>query len=132
MRIALQVVSAFFIVISAAPLLAEEAVPPEEARKRVGEECTVVMKVNAAKNRLAKRGFVYLDSEADFRDPKNFAVLLTKNAVEKIEKDGIADVAAHFMGKTISARGKVEIDEEHKLPRIILDDPQSIRIVEKK
>lgn len=41
------------------------------ARKKVGETVTVEMTVKASKDRLEKRGEVYLDSEEDFRDEKN-------------------------------------------------------------
>lgn len=111
---------------------AAEPLPPCEARKKVGEEIIVEMEVKTAKNALAKRGFVYLDSEEDFRDPKNFAVVLTKNAAEKLAKDGVSDPVSHFKGKTVRATGKVEMDEENKIPRIIIDDPKHIEIVEKK
>jgi hypothetical protein len=40
---------------------------PVEARGKVGEGITVEMTVQAAKNRLEKRGDISLDSEPDFR-----------------------------------------------------------------
>src|SRR5262249_20657215 len=49
----------------------ETAVGPVEARKKVGKKVTVEMTVKAAKNRLEKRGEIYLDSEEDFKDAKN-------------------------------------------------------------
>ena len=51
---------------------------PTEARKKVGEKITVEMKVQAAKDRLEARGGIYLDAESEFRDDKNFAVVITK------------------------------------------------------
>jgi hypothetical protein len=51
---------------------------PIEARKKVGEKITVEMTVQAAKDRLESRGEIYLGSEMDFRDEKNFAVVSTK------------------------------------------------------
>jgi hypothetical protein len=36
------------------------------------------MEVTAAKDRLEKRGEIYLDAEDDFRDEKNFAVVITR------------------------------------------------------
>src|SRR5262249_29131104 len=56
----------------------DPALRPVEARKKVGEKITVEMTVQAAKDRLESRGEIYLDSEPDFRDAKNFAVVITK------------------------------------------------------
>src|SRR5262245_50554877 len=49
---------------------------PVEARKKVGEDVLVELTVKAAKDRLEKRGEIYLDSELDFRDEKNFAAVI--------------------------------------------------------
>ena len=51
----------------------DKPLPPAEARKKVGEKITVEMTVQSAKDRLEKRGEIYLDSELDFHDEKNFA-----------------------------------------------------------
>jgi hypothetical protein len=102
--------------------------PPLEARKKVGEKITVEMKVQAAKDRLENRGEIYLDAETDFRDEKNFAVVITKTGAASLKKAGIADPAAHFFDKTIRATGTVKLVQE--IPRIEIDDAKQIRIVE--
>ena len=51
---------------------------PAEARTKVGQAVTVEMTVRATKDRLEKRGEIYLDSEPDFRSAKNFAVVITR------------------------------------------------------
>src|SRR5262245_7586957 len=81
-----------FLVVSS-PALADDgkALPPVEARKKVGEKITVEMKVQAAKDRLEKRGEIYLDSETSFRDEKNFAVVITKVGAAKLKEAGIED-----------------------------------------
>jgi hypothetical protein len=83
-RVAVPVVSLFVVCLGyAAGVLALETAPankpisPVEARKRVGEQVHVRMEVRAAKDRLEKRGEIFLDSEEDFRDEKNFAVVIT-------------------------------------------------------
>jgi hypothetical protein len=63
---------------------------PVEARKKVGASVTVEMTVRAAKDRLEKRGEIYLDAEPDFRDPKNFAVVITKAGAASLRQAGIA------------------------------------------
>ncbi len=105
--------------------------PPAEAAKRVGEQCTVEITVRASKNALAKRMVIYLDSEEDFRDEKNFAVVITQSGAEKFKTAGIDDPAAHFKGKTIRATGTVTLDEKKK-PQILVEDPGQIKVVDKK
>jgi DNA/RNA endonuclease YhcR with UshA esterase domain len=112
--------------------LAAEGKPltPVEARKQVGKKITVEMTVKAAKNRLEKRGEIYLDSEMNFRDEKNFAVVITRNGAASLKKAGITDPAEHFKGKKIREIGTVkEVDE---IPRIEIDDARQIRLVEGK
>ena len=116
------------VVIQAA---AEDTKPltPVEAIKKVNEEVTVQMLVKATKNRLEKRGEIYLDSEEDFKDEKNLGVVVTKAAAAKFKEAGVDDPAVHFKDKTIRVRGTVVMKEER--PRIEVDDPKQIRIVEK-
>jgi hypothetical protein len=104
-----------------------DALAPAEARKQVGRIITVEMKVQAAKDRLEKRGEVYLDSEVDFRDPMNFAVVITRTGAESLRSTGIDKPAEHFESKKIRATGKVkEVDD---IPRIEIDDAKHIAIV---
>jgi hypothetical protein len=110
----------------------EEARPlsPAEAIKQVGKKVTVQFKVRAAKDRLRKRGEIYLDSEKDFKDAKNLAVVVTRAGAAALKKAGIADPAGHFKGKTIRVTGKVIRKDER--PRIEVDDARQIKLVEKK
>jgi DNA/RNA endonuclease YhcR with UshA esterase domain len=114
--------------LAAAEDKADKPLGPVEARKKVGENVTVEMKVTAAKDRLEKRGAIYLDAEADFRDEKNFAVVVTKEGAAKLKEAGVTDIAEHFRGKTIRATGTVK--EVDKVPRIEIDDPKQIKIVD--
>jgi prepilin-type processing-associated H-X9-DG protein len=61
------------VVTSALLAVAGEDKPltPTEARNKVGHNITVEMIVKATKDRLEKRGEIYLDAEPDFRDVKN-------------------------------------------------------------
>jgi DNA/RNA endonuclease YhcR with UshA esterase domain len=103
---------------------------PLEARKKVGEKITVEMKVQAAKERLEVRGEICLDSEENFRDEKNFAVVITKKGAASLEADGITDPAAHFLGKKIRAKGMVS--EVDNIPRIEINDAKQIRLASDK
>jgi DNA/RNA endonuclease YhcR with UshA esterase domain len=97
------------------------------ARKQIGKEITVRMTVKAAKDRLEKRGEIYLDAEEDFRDEKNFAVVITKAGAESLKAAGISDPADHFKGKTIRATGTVK--EVDGVPRIEISDAKQIAVV---
>jgi DNA/RNA endonuclease YhcR with UshA esterase domain len=99
---------------------------PIEARKHVGRKITVEMTVKASKNALSHRGEIYLDSEENFRDEKDFAVVITKKGAASLAAAGISDPASHFRGKTIRAKGKVK--EVGGIPRIEIDDVKQIRL----
>ncbi|HJZ54694.1 MAG TPA: hypothetical protein VKE74_07025 [Gemmataceae bacterium] len=103
---------------------------PVEARKQLGKEITVRMEVKTTKDRLEKRGEIYLDAEEDFKDEKNFAVVITKTGAASLKEAGIADPADHFKGKTITAKGTVK--EVDGVPRIEIDDAKQIRVVTQK
>jgi len=102
---------------------------PVEARKQVGKEITVKMEVKTAKDRLEKRGEIYLDAEEDFKDEKNFAVVITKKGAASLKEAGVTDPAAHFKGKTITAKGTVK--DVDGVPRIEIDEAKQIAVAEK-
>jgi hypothetical protein len=108
-----------------------EPISAEEAVKSVGKpEVLVQMKVATAKDRVEKRGIVYLDSEPDFKDPKNLGVAISAAAAEQFKKQGISDLASHFQGKTIRVRGCVMRFEER--PYLPVLDAGQIKIVAEK
>jgi DNA/RNA endonuclease YhcR with UshA esterase domain len=117
--------------VSIPALAADEPKPlgPFEARKQLGKEITVRMKVKTAKDQLEKRSEIYLDAEEDFKDEKNFAVVITKKGAASLKEAGVADPADHFKGKTITAKGTVK--EVDGVPRIEIDEAKQIVVVEK-
>jgi DNA/RNA endonuclease YhcR with UshA esterase domain len=108
----------------------DKPLTPVEARKQVGNKVEVQMKPAVIKDRLEKRGEIYMDSEKDFRDEKNFAVVITEKGANRFKEKGIKDPAKHFEDKEIRAKGTVT--EVQGVPRIEVDDPDQISIVEKK
>jgi DNA/RNA endonuclease YhcR with UshA esterase domain len=121
--------STLILVLVAVPAFADDkpaAFGPVEARKQIGKEITVKMEVKTTKDRLEKRGEIYLDAEADFKDKNNFAVVITKKGAESLKDAGVADPADHFKGKTIRATGVVK--EVDGVPRIEVDDAKQIRV----
>jgi hypothetical protein len=114
--------------------LADEAppkpLPPVEARKKVGQEILVEMTVRTAKDRLEKRGEIYLDAELDFRDEKNFATVINREGAALFQQEGVKDFEEHFRGKTIRVKGVVTFVDD--VPRIEVGDPKQVELVEKK
>jgi DNA/RNA endonuclease YhcR with UshA esterase domain len=108
----------------------EKPLTPVEARKQVGNKVEVQMKPAVIKDRLEKRGEIYMDSEKDFKDEKNFAVVITEKGANRFKEKGIKDPAKHFEDKEIRAKGTVT--EVQGVPRIEIDDPDQISLVEKK
>ncbi len=105
----------------------DKPLTPVEARKKVGDKVTVEMTVRAAKDRLQKRGEIYLDSEPNFKDKNNFAVVITRTGAESLKKAGIASPADHFKDKKIQATGTVK--EVDRIPRIEINAAGQIRVV---
>jgi hypothetical protein len=72
----------------------------------------------------------FLDSEEDFHDGKNLAVVISYDHADKFRDAGIADPAEYYKGKTIQVTGKV-IEEDDQV-RIRVEDPKQIKLVEPK
>jgi DNA/RNA endonuclease YhcR with UshA esterase domain len=110
--------------------LEEKPLSPIEARKRVNEKVIVQMLVKASKNRLEKHKEIYLDSETDYKDEKNLAIVINEEGAARFKKAGIDEPASHFKGKTIRVTGTVILSQDR--PRIVVSDPMQIRVVEQK
>jgi DNA/RNA endonuclease YhcR with UshA esterase domain len=107
----------------------EKFIPAAEIRSHVGKECTAEMTVKASKNAVPRRTY-FLDSEEDFHDEKNLAVVISYDHAAKFQEAGIDDPAEYYKGKTIRVTGKV-IEEDDQV-RIRVDDPKQIKLVEPK
>jgi DNA/RNA endonuclease YhcR with UshA esterase domain len=121
---------AFFPLFYLIAINADKPLTPVEARKAIGKTISVEMTVKAAKDRLEKRGEIYLDSEENFKDEKNFAVVINKDGAADLKKHGIDDPAAHFKGKAIVATG--EVKEVDGVPRIEISEAKQIKLASDK
>jgi hypothetical protein len=101
-------------------------VSPLEAIDRIDERVTVEMLVKAAKN-CKRCSLMFLDSEEDHHDPKNFAVAVTEAGKGRFRQVNIDDPPAHFKGKTIRVTGSVTVKD--KQPQIEVNDPEQIQIM---
>jgi DNA/RNA endonuclease YhcR with UshA esterase domain len=104
----------------------DKPLTPTEAAKKVGEKVTVELEVKSARK---GNGVAFLNSEADFKDKKNFTLSINKAGVEKFKEAKVEDPADHFKGKTVRATGKVTLYWER--PQIIVEDPAQFVIVKK-
>lgn len=86
-------------------------IKPDQARDHIGKLVTIIMTVKKAKY-SEKRNTVFLDSELDFKDPKNLAVILEADVLKKFKESGTAAPQDHFRDKTIKAQGKLELRED--------------------
>lgn len=107
------------------------ALSPESAIKQIGKpSVTVEMVVKKAKDRIEKRGIIFLDSESDFTALTNLGVAISAEAAAKYRENGIKDFVAHFEGKTIRVRGCIMRFENR--PYLPVHAPDQITIVEEK
>ena len=97
-----------------------------QARASINERVTVEMLVKAAKN-CPHCSQIFLDSEEDHHDPKNFAVAVTETRKVKFKEAKVDDPAGHFMGRTIRATGLVIVKDNQ--PQIEADEPRQIEVV---
>ncbi len=111
---------------------ADDEKPPKvvkapDAKNHIDKRCTVEMTVQSSKNAAPRREY-YLNSEEDFRDEKNFAVVISYDHADLFKQAGIDDPAEHYKGKKLRVTGKV-IREDDEV-RIRVEDPKQIKIVE--
>lgn len=104
-------------------------VSAKEAVGMVGKPSVrVEMTVKQSKDRLERRGIIYLDSEEDFQHADNLGVAISVSAAEEFKKQGIADPAAYLQGKTIQVDGCVMRFEER--PYLPVLEAKQIRVID--
>lgn len=103
---------------------ADKPLTPQEALNKLDQRVTVEMEVKSTGGNTAR----YLNSEADFRDPKNFAVYIPQAALLKFYQAQIPDPAQFYKGKTIRVTGVVALNRGR--PQLRVDTPQQIQVVE--
>jgi DNA/RNA endonuclease YhcR with UshA esterase domain len=103
-----------------------KALAPAEAAKKVNEKVTVEMEVKSAGGRSNR----YLNSEPDYKSHDNFAIFISKDVLPKFKEAKIDDPADFYKGKTIRVTGTVTVYDG--APRIEIEGPDQIKVVEKK
>jgi hypothetical protein len=103
-----------------------KVIKAEDARKHVDQQVIVTFKVQHAKFAM-NPDRVYLDSEKDYKDPKNLGLLIQADALAEFKKAGIEKPAEHYYGKMVRATGKEFLKDN--LVFIGLEKPAQIEIV---
>ena len=67
---------------------------------------------------------MFLDSEEDHHDAKNFAVTVTETGKGRSNKASNDDLASHFKGKTVRVTGMVI--EKDSQPQLEVDNPRQV------
>jgi hypothetical protein len=111
------------------PKPAPKVIPAAEAKDHLGETVVVEMTVKSSKDADTRKEH-YLDSEADFHDPKNAVVVIAYEHLPAFKKAGIEDPSKHYLDKTIRVAGTLK--KEGTQVRMRIDDPKHITIVEAK
>jgi hypothetical protein len=122
----------FFACVLMAGMSADDGKPPvvvaaPDAKNHIDKECTVEMTVRSSKNAAPRREY-YLDSEEDFRDDKNFAVVISYDHIDLFKKAGIDDPAEYYKEKKLRVTGTVI--RENAQVRIRVEDPKQIKVVD--
>jgi acetyl esterase/lipase len=106
---------------------AEAPIPAAQAKDHVGEKATVETTIVASKD-SANRKTIYLDSEPNFSDDKNFTIIISYDHTQAFADAGIANPAEHYKGKTLRVTGTIIREEDQT--RIHAENPNQIKIVE--
>jgi DNA/RNA endonuclease YhcR with UshA esterase domain len=120
------------LLLSIGPVAAQKddkPIPPAEAARKIGELVTVEMKVQSSRF-IENKGVAFLNSEEDFRNEKNFSVMVSKKAVARYKKMNIDDVATHFVTKTIRVTGTIALYKDKA--EIVVNDPKQIQLLDDK
>ena len=106
----------------------QDVLPAAEARNHLDETRTFEMVVQSSRD--VQNSMVYfLNSESNYRDEKNLAIVIEYRDVDAFRKAGIDNPADHFRGKTIRVTGKVT--KRSNQNRIAITKPDQIVVVKK-
>jgi alkaline phosphatase D len=97
--------------------------PAEALKGKVGDEVTMQFEVKGGRVTADKRR-LFLNSEADFRDEKNFTVVMNAKSREGTWKDATGDT---FKGKTVRIKGK--LSKFQNQIQIEVDDEKQVELV---
>lgn len=104
----------------------DDPIPADRAREHVGESATFEMVAQHTNNGTHEKSY-FLDSEPDYKDEVNLAVVIAYEHLPAFREAGIDDPAAHYKGKRLRVTGKVIREADQT--RIRVTKPDQIEIV---
>lgn len=123
MRFVLLVVYLSFVSSLASAQDSSQPITAAEALKKIDQKVTVQMEVKSTGGNTAR----YLNSEADFKSEKNFAIFIPNVALPNFEKAGAGDPGKYYFGKTIQVTGTVSLAQNR--PQIRVQEPDQIKVI---
>lgn len=84
---------------------------PDEARKYVGKQVRATLFIRKTKKSDETKR-TYLDSELDYKDPKNLGILIEDADLPNFTKAGISKPHVHYKDQTIRVIGKPFLEDE--------------------
>ncbi len=101
--------------------------PLQELIKKEGQRCRFEMMVRNPVRMKKDPKLIFLNSEREFSDPKNVAIVIDREAEERLRGAGVSDPVAHFKNKMIRVTGKVSLYQGRV--EVKIRDPDQIEIV---
>jgi DNA/RNA endonuclease YhcR with UshA esterase domain len=124
----MRLASFVFVLLAVSIAAAEDdyGISPGDAAAMSGKKVTVKMRVRSS----AAPGNVVLNSEEDYKDAKNFAIIIPRTSLEAFRKAKISEPAEYFKGKTILVTGTVSTFRGYA--QITVQHPDQIQVFRKK
>jgi hypothetical protein len=123
MRFLLPAILPLLLATTAFAQQAARPLTPDEALKRVDQKVTVAMQVKSTGGNTAR----YLNSEADFRNERNFAIFIPNIALAAFKQAGVEDPGVYYKDKTIVVSGTVVLSQNR--PQIRVENVNQIKVV---
>lgn len=108
---------------------AADPIPAAKARDHVGEKGTFEMVARHTNDGTHEKSY-FLDSEKDYKDAANLAVVISYDHLKAFKEAGIDDPAKHYRGKRLRVTGKVIHEADQT--RIRVTAPEQIEVVAEK
>jgi hypothetical protein len=108
------------------PKPAQSPIPAAKARESIGKTATFEMIARHTNNGTHEKAY-FLDSENDYKDEANLAIVISYDHMKAFQDSGIDDPAKHYRGKRLHVTGKV-IHQANQT-RIRVTTPDQIKIV---
>ena len=101
----------------------------EDIHEFVGSQVKVQYVVRSSTLINAKK-ICFLNSQKDYRDKKNFAVVIKSDTLEAFADQGVANPAKHFYRKNIEVRGTVT--RHQGKPQLLVTKFEQVKILNSK